>query len=61
MEAPSHLLETRVFGRDQSVRGLLRATLAPTLGTHLFMPDFTDSSTGVDVVQGRLLTHRQRL
>jgi DNA-binding transcriptional LysR family regulator len=29
MEASSHQLETRVFGRDQSVRGLLRVTLAP--------------------------------
>src|SRR6267142_1372855 len=35
MEASSHLLETRVFGRDQSVRGLLRVTLAPPLATHL--------------------------
>ena len=42
MEASSHQLETRVFGRDQSVRGLLRVTLAPTLATHLFMPDFAD-------------------
>src|SRR5579871_6661824 len=42
MEASSHLLETRVFGRDQSVRGLLRVTLAPPLATHLLMPDFTD-------------------
>jgi DNA-binding transcriptional LysR family regulator len=42
MEASSHLLETRVFGRDQSVRGLLRVTLAPTLATHLLMPDFAD-------------------
>ena len=41
-EASSHQLETRVFGRDQSVRGLLRVTLAPTLATHLLMPDFTD-------------------
>jgi DNA-binding transcriptional LysR family regulator len=41
MEASSHLLETRVFGRDQSVRGLLRVTLAPPLATHLLMPDFT--------------------
>ena len=31
MEVSSHLLETRVFGRDQSVRGLLRVTLAPPL------------------------------
>src|SRR3982750_582000 len=39
MEASSHQLETRVFGRDQSVRGLLRVTLAPNLAAHLLMPD----------------------
>ena len=42
MEASSHQLETRVFGRDQSVRGLLRVTLAPTLATHLLMPDLVE-------------------
>jgi DNA-binding transcriptional LysR family regulator len=42
MEASSNQLETRVFGRDQSVRGLLRVTLAPTLATHLLMPDLAD-------------------
>jgi hypothetical protein len=42
MEVSSNQLKTRVFGRDQSVRGLLRATLAPTLATHLLMPDFAD-------------------
>src|SRR5579863_3560001 len=42
MEASSHQLETRVLGRDQSVRGLLRVTLAPTLATHLLMPDFAE-------------------
>src|SRR6266403_2133987 len=42
MEASSHQLETRVFGRDQSVRGLLRVTLAPFLATHLLMPEFAD-------------------
>jgi DNA-binding transcriptional LysR family regulator len=42
MEASSHLLEARVFGRDQGVRGLLRVTLAPTLATHLLMPDFAE-------------------
>jgi DNA-binding transcriptional LysR family regulator len=42
MEASSHQLETRVFGRDESVRGLLRVTLAPPLATHLLMPDFAD-------------------
>jgi DNA-binding transcriptional LysR family regulator len=42
MEASSNQLETRVFGRDQSIRGLLRVTLAPLLATHLLMPDFAD-------------------
>jgi DNA-binding transcriptional LysR family regulator len=42
MEASSHLLEARIFGRDQSARGLLRVTLPPFLGTHLLMPDLAD-------------------
>ena len=42
MEASSHQLETRVFGRDQSVRGLLKVTTAPTVATHLLMSDFAD-------------------
>lgn len=42
MEATSHQLETRVFGRDQSVRGPLRVTLAPLLASHLLMPDFAE-------------------
>ena len=42
MEASSHRLETRVFGLDQSVRGLLRVTLTPILATHLLMPDFAE-------------------
>src|SRR5258708_14245100 len=42
MEASSHQLETRVLGRDQSVRGLLRVTTAPPLPTHLLMPDLAD-------------------
>lgn len=42
MEASSHLLVSRVFGRDQAVRGPLRITMAPTLATHLLMPDFAD-------------------
>jgi DNA-binding transcriptional LysR family regulator len=42
MEASSHQLETRVFGRDQSVRGRVRVTLPPPLATHLLMPDFAD-------------------
>ncbi len=42
MEASSNRLETRIFGRDQAVRGPLRVTLAPILATHLLMPDFAD-------------------
>jgi DNA-binding transcriptional LysR family regulator len=42
MEASSNRLQTRIFGRDQSVRGLLRVTLAPPLATHLLMPDFAE-------------------
>ena len=42
LEASSNQLETRVFGRDRSVRGRLRVTLAPILATHLLMPDFAD-------------------
>jgi DNA-binding transcriptional LysR family regulator len=42
MEASLNRLETRVFGRDQTVRGLLRVTLVPTLASHLLMPDFAD-------------------
>ncbi|MBY2907688.1 LysR family transcriptional regulator [Rhizobium leguminosarum] len=42
MEITSHELETRVFGRDQSLRGLLRVTLTPILATHLLMPDFAE-------------------
>ncbi len=42
MQASSHQLETRVFGRDQSIRGLLRVTLPPFLATHLLMPDIAD-------------------
>ncbi|WP_441242247.1 LysR family transcriptional regulator [Tardiphaga sp. 768_D3_N2_1] len=44
MEASSHQLETRVFGRDQGARGLLRVTLPPFLATHLLMPDLADFS-----------------
>lgn len=42
MEASSHQLETRVLGRDQSVRGPLRVTMTPILATHLLMPDIAD-------------------
>lgn len=42
MEASSRHLESRVFGRDQSVRGPLRVTLPAPLSAHLLMPEFAD-------------------
>ncbi|MGB6310373.1 MAG: LysR family transcriptional regulator [Steroidobacteraceae bacterium] len=45
MEASSNQLATLVLGRDQSLRGQLRVTLAPTLATHLLMPDFAEFAT----------------
>lgn len=42
MQASSRQLETRVLGRDQGLRGLLRVTLPPPLAAHLLMPDFAD-------------------
>src|SRR3546814_16251884 len=39
MEASSNRLETRIFGRDQGVRGLLRVTLPLFLATHMLMQD----------------------
>ena len=42
MEATSHQLEARILGRDQAIRGTLRVTMAPTIASHLLMPDLTD-------------------
>ena len=42
MEASSNQLEARILGRDQGVRGLLRVTMAPTIATHLLMPDLAE-------------------
>ncbi len=42
IETSSNQMETRVFGRDQSVRRRLRVTLPPTLATHLLLPDVAD-------------------
>ena len=42
MASASNRLETRVLGRDQSVRGLLRVTMTPMLATHLLMPDLAE-------------------
>ena len=42
MELLSHQLETRVLGRDESVRGLLRVTMSPPVATHLLMPHLAE-------------------
>jgi DNA-binding transcriptional LysR family regulator len=42
MEAASNRLETRIFGRDQSISGTLRVTLVSPFATHLLMPDFAE-------------------
>src|SRR5579871_5891995 len=42
MEASSRQLETRVFGRDEGVSGLLRVTVPPPLASRLVMPERVD-------------------
>jgi len=61
MEASSNQLETRVFGRDQSIRGLLRVTLAPTLATHLLMPDFAEFARLHPDVEMAILSSDERV
>ncbi|TAN01253.1 MAG: LysR family transcriptional regulator [Rhizobiaceae bacterium] len=56
MEASSHSLETRIFGRDQSARGLLRVTLPPFLATHLLMPDLADFARLHQDIEMEILT-----
>ncbi|MER9840711.1 LysR family transcriptional regulator [Mesorhizobium australicum] len=56
MEASSHQLETRVFGRDQSARGLLRVTVPPFLAPHLLMPDLADFARMHPDIEMEILT-----
>ncbi|MER8488353.1 LysR family transcriptional regulator [Mesorhizobium australicum] len=56
MESSSHQLETRVFGRDQSARGLLRVTVPPFLATHLLMPDLADFARMHPDIEMEILT-----
>ena len=44
MEMTSTQLETRVFGRDQSLSGQLRVALPSSLATDLLMPDLAEFS-----------------
>ena len=61
MEGSSNQLETRVFGRDQGLRGPLRVTLAPTLATHLLMPDFADFARLHPEVEMEILSSYERV
>ncbi len=56
MEATSNHLETRVLGRDQDVRGLLRVTLTPMLASHLLMPDLAAFARSHPEVEVELLS-----
>ena len=42
MASASNRLESRVFGRDQDVGGLLRVTMTPMLASQLLMPDLAE-------------------
>ena len=42
MASSSHRLQTLVFGRDQTLEGVLRVTMTPMLATHLLMPDIAE-------------------
>ena len=56
MEASSHRMETRVFGRDQNIRGLLRVTLSAPLANHLLMPDFVSFARLYPEIEMEILT-----
>ena len=56
MEASSNALQSRVLGRDQGVRGLLRVTMAPTVATHLLMPDLAEFARRHPEVEVSLLS-----
>jgi len=42
MHSSSKALETRIFGRDQAVQGLVRVTLPPPFAAYLLMADFAE-------------------
>ena len=61
MEASSHLLVGRVLGSDEAVRGPLRVTMAPTLATHLLMPDFADFARQHPEIEMEILSSIERV
>lgn len=56
MASASNQLETRVLGRDQGVRGLLRVTMTPMLTTHLLMPDLADFAHDYPEIEVEMLS-----
>jgi DNA-binding transcriptional LysR family regulator len=56
MEASTNQLQARVLGRDQEVRGALRATMAPVIGSHLLMADFVDFAQRYPDVEMEILS-----
>ena len=56
METTSTQLETRVFGRDQSLSGQLRVALPSSLATDLLMPDLAEFSSRHPEIDLELLT-----
>lgn len=56
MQDVSNRLETRVSGRDEGVRGLLRVALPPPLATHLLMPDLVDFAQAHPDIELDILT-----
>jgi molybdate transport repressor ModE-like protein len=59
MEAKSEQLETRIFGRDQGLKGKLRVTLAPALASGLLMPDFATFSATHPEIELELIASQE--
>ncbi len=61
METSSHQLEKRVLGQDQGLRGILRVTMAPTVATHLLMPDLAEFSRVHPDIEMEILSTLERV
>jgi DNA-binding transcriptional LysR family regulator len=61
METSSHQLEKRVLGQDQGLRGVLRVTMAPTVATHLLMPDLAEFSQLHPEIEMEILSTLERV
>lgn len=56
MQNASNQFESRVSGRDEGIRGLLRVALPPPLATHLLMPDLVDFAQAHPDIELNVLT-----